>query len=82
MNRKQLSKVKDWSLAKFMETAGCLAFGALGILVLSLFIWGVLSLPITFGDTIAVLGIWAMFGALLGQNKMAGTSVRTYLTEG
>ena len=37
------------------------------------------ALPIDFGDVLSVLGIWAMFGALVGQNRTPGTSLREYL---
>ena len=49
------------------------------VVVLILLLAGVAALPITFGETLTVLGVWAMLGALVGQNKTAGVPLGSYL---
>ena len=47
-----------------------------GILVFSI---GIVSLPFTFGESLAILGIWLMLGVLFGQNKPAKMSLGRYV---
>lgn len=43
------------------------------------FAFGVLSLPLNFGEILTFLGIWVTLGALLGQNKPPSMPLRQYL---
>ena len=47
-----------------------------GILVFSV---GIVSLPFTFGESLAILGIWLMLGVLFGQNKPPAMSLGRYV---
>ena len=40
---------------------------------------GIQSLPLEYGEVLAIVGIWLMFGVLLGQNKPQGMPIKEYL---
>ena len=43
------------------------------------FVFGVDSLPLSFGEIITFMGIWLALGVILGQNKPHGTPIFPYL---
>ena len=43
------------------------------------FAQGITTLPLTFGEILAFIGIWLAIGMLLGQNKPAGMPLFRYL---
>ena len=43
------------------------------------FVFGVDSLPLSFGEIITFMGIWLALGVILGQNKRQGTPIVPYL---
>ena len=51
-----------------------------GIIVgFTLTLLGIHSLPLGYGEVLTVVGIWLMFGVLLGQNKPRGMPMKEYL---
>ena len=49
-----------------------------GILAFSI---GIVSLPFTFGESLAILGIWLMLGVLFGQGKPPAMSLGQYVNQ-
>ena len=45
------------------------------------FLFGIVSLPFTFGESLAILGIWLMLGVLFGQNKPPAMSLGRYVNQ-
>ncbi len=41
---------------------------------------GIKALPLDYGEILTIVGIWLMFGVLLGQNKPQGMPVKQYLS--
>ncbi len=60
-------------------SVGVMVFGIVAIVVLGVFVYGVDALDVGFGETVTIMGFWAMFGALVGQNKPAGEPSLKYL---
>ena len=68
-----------WLRDFFMWSSGCVTTVVVGPAVFILFVAGVVVLPTTFGETVSILGLWAAFGALIGQNKRADTPFGKYI---
>lgn len=65
-----LKGIKD----RMRRTAVSLGSYAAVSTALVLFAVGVLYLPLTFGEALAVLGIWLTLGVVLGQSRMGTTN--------
>ena len=70
-----------WSFVKgsFLLLAFGLAFGIIVIVAIGAFYYGVISLPLKFGEILTFMGIWLAIGAVLGQNKPPAMPLMEYL---
>ena len=73
MSKPKLTRLKNGA-APF-----AIAF-ALAVAVIS-FLVGVAELPISYGEVLTVMGVWLLFGTLLGQGKPTRMSVGRYLND-
>ena len=67
------NKVKRWLVS--------VAIWAGGITGVILALLGIQSIPLGYGEVLTVVGIWLMFGVLLGQNKRRETPLKEYLNQ-
>ena len=56
-----------------------LAFGIVGMAAIGAYAYGVIPLPLKFGEILTFMGIWLAIGAVLGQNKPPAMPLRQYL---
>ena len=66
-----------WSFVKGSFLA--LAFGIVGAAAIGAFAYGVISVPLGFGEILTFMGVWLAIGAVLGQNKPPAMSLNEYL---
>ena len=56
-----------------------IAFGSVATVVILAFAYGIVSLPLNFGEILTYMGVWLAIGVLLGQNKPPAMPLMQYL---
>ena len=76
MREKVVRSIHRFAAARVTKLWALLvAIGAVFLLMVA----GLVSVPLTFGETVTVMGMWVALGIVIGQHKPASMSVKEYL---